>query len=203
MTAPVGPYCTSEDVAAFLLNLAPSGDFSTNTTPTKAAVESLIGMYSGWIEARFASIGYFVPWVELDGESWPDFQGAILKLMNALGAAGAISGPVLKPAPAIGGKRGQADNVLTADFKQFLEQVSVDGHGIRAKYRVGSKAERFVHDPIGPLTDYLLGYFDATNWQTTFEYTAMVESVRNDFVVGLGTNPWDNMLSRRRTLVGV
>lgn len=201
MSVPTPPYCTSATVASFLSNLAPMGDFSDVTAPPKATVDMLIETYSAWIDTRFATAGYYIPWQAMEGEGWPDHQTLVLQLHVAFGVAGAISGPVLKPAPAIGTRRGVADNVYTADYKAFLDGILEHGHSFRAKCHVGTKAEKFTRDPIGPLTDYLLGYFDATRWQTIGEFTSVVESVRNAY--GADSLVFDALRTLRESMIGV
>ena len=103
MTAPTAPYCDSSDVALLvpqIVQMAP--DFSTGTTPTKTVVDKLIVWCSAEIDRQFASVGFYVPYQEISGEDWPDSQTYILELMSAMGAAGMLTGPVIKPAPAMG-----------------------------------------------------------------------------------------------------
>lgn len=204
MTAPTSPYCTSADVALLIPNLVKGAtDFSTSTTPTKTAVENLISKWSYQIDAAFAQVGYYVPFEEYDSETWPTWQTGVLLLANALAVAGVVAGPVVKPAPAIGGRSGTSDNAFTAEFKEMLSEVKRSGLGVRARIRTGSPAEEFIHSPMGPMTDYLMGYIDETEFQTATEYTTMIQVVRGDYMVGLGRRAWDHLAARRRELIGI
>lgn len=205
MTALTSPYCTSADVALLVPNLVKGAtDFSTATTPTKTAVDSLITKWVVRVEQPFAAVGYYIPFQEVSGESWPDWQTGMLALLNAVAVAGVISGPVLKPAPAIGDRRGYTDNPFTAEFKELIERVEVDGLGFRALTRTGSQAEQFVNSPIGPMTDYLMGYIDKTHWMMTDEYTATIEDVREDYSVdSVLRRTWDHLADRRKELIGI
>jgi len=196
MAVPTVPYCTSAQVALFLHNIAPTGDFGTSTHPTKASVESLITLYSSLVNVRFAANGYVMPWQELTGETWPGHQTVLLQMMTAMGVAGALAGPILKPAPALPGQRGVADNEFTAYFNKAMDQIAIDGHGFRAAYRIGSLAEKFIDIPHGPLTDFLLDIVDASAYQTPGEYTEMIEAVREQYQVQYG--PWDQTWLRRQ-----
>ncbi len=204
MTAPTSPYCTSADVAALLPNLINwQEDFSTATTPTKIAVTGLISRWAAKVDMAFAAQGYYVPFEEYESEDWPAWQTGMLLLMNSLAVAGAISGPVVKPAPAIGSKKGYDDNPYTAEFRDLLNNVKENGLGFRARVRVGSPAEQWVESPSGPITDYLLGYIDESNWQTITEYTGLIERVRQEYFVGMNRWPTDHMALRRRELIGI
>jgi hypothetical protein len=200
--AATAPYCATYDVAALVTNLAPSGDFSEITAPTSSAINRLISQYSAWVDSRFAARGYVLPWEVVSGETWPEYQSTLLRLIVAIGVAGAISGPVLKPAPAQGRTQGKADNVYTEEYHAFLREIDINGLGFRANYRIGTPAEEFVNSPSGPLTDHLLGLLDPTRWQTVGEYTDMIQGVRQDYGISRGSIPWDHLETRRRALIG-
>jgi hypothetical protein len=123
--------------------------------------------------------------------------------MTAFGVAGSLGGPALKPAPALGPARGRSENLYTREFNRLSRDVRQNGLGFRALYRVGSPAEEFVREPMGPVTDYLLGYVDPTRYQTTFEYTQLFEKVRRDYDIAAGTRAWDHLADNRRSLIGI
>lgn len=204
MTAPSAPYCATADVAALLPNMIGwAADFDTATTPTKTAVTNLISKWACRVDMAFAAVGYVVPFQEVSGETWATWQTGMLLLMNALAVAGALTGPILKPAPAIGDKRGYTDNAFTAEFKDMTEKITISGLGFRAATRTGSLAEQFVNSPIGPMSDYLMGYIDETNWMTITEYTGIIERIREQYYVGYGVQQLDHMANRRRELIGI
>lgn len=204
MAAPSSPYCDSTDVAMLLrAQLDGDSDFSSYTVPTKVVVDNLIQKYSGWVDMTFAQVGFYVPWQELSGESWPTHQTYMLNMIASFGVAGAVVGPVIKPAPAMGRAKGTSDNEMTQIFKDFLGQIKENGFGFRADHRVGSPAENFVRVPLGPVTDYLLGYVDRTRMQTTGEFTAVIENTRIQYQVAQNTSVTDHMANRRRELIGI
>lgn len=178
-----------------------ASDFSPGTKPAKVVVEKFIRWKSSEIDQAFAAIGYYVPFQEISStETWPEHQTYALELMTAFGAAGLIVGPVSKPAPAMGRQSGTSDNEFTASFKRFLEMVASNGAGFRAYHRTGSLAEKFCAEPSGPMTDYLAGYIDLTLFQTTGEYTAIIEKLRRDYRVDAYT-VWDHLRTSREALL--
>jgi len=126
----------------------------------------------------------------------------MLALMNAFGVAGAVAGPIVKPAPSIGSNRGSSSNWLTREYQGMLEEVVKSGFGFRCDYRPGSPAEGFVRDPQGPITDYLMGYIDVTRHQTLSEYTDMIQQVRTRYGVST-SQTWDHMATNRQSLIGI
>jgi hypothetical protein len=201
MAAPTAPYCGTDDVAALVPQIVRSAsDFSAETTPTKAAVTKLLTWCSAEIDHTFASVGFYVPYEEISGESWNTAQTYMLELMNAIGTAGMIVGPVIKPAPAMGSQRGSTDNNLLASYKNFLQSIKQDGAGFRMRYRSGSKAEQFCRAPRGPLTDYLNGYLDYTLFQTVKEYTNVVENMRDSYNMQT-SKTWDHLKTKRDSLL--
>jgi hypothetical protein len=127
----------------------------------------------------------------------------MLNMIASFGVAGAVAGPVIKPAPAMGRMRGPSDNEMTQIYKDFLDQIRENGLGFRADHRVGSPAENFVREPLGPVTDYLLGYVDRTRLQTTSEFTTVMENTRRQYQVAQNTNVTDHLATRRRELIGI
>lgn len=201
MAAPSAPYCESADVAVLTPQLVDAAtDFSTSTTPTRVVVSRFIRWVSSQIDMKFASLGFYVPYEEISGETWPDAQTYLLELMTGFGVAGMIVGPVIKPAPAMGRDSGKSDNAFTLAFKSFLESIPVDAAGFRMNYRVGSKAEQICRTRRGPITDYLLGYIDPTRFQTVDEYTATIIELRERYAIGTTTPNWDHLERLRNTL---
>ena len=199
MGAPTAPYCTSAQVAPLLHQLTRGAeDFSSESTPVKAAVETLIGMYAGWINMAFAQIGFYIPFQAYGGETWPEHQTDMLALINAFGTAGALQGPVLKPAPAAGGGRStRQDNQYTALYEEFLRDIKTSGLGFRAGHRPGTKAETFILETRGPTTDFLEGYLDPTRYQTLREYTTMIQDLRDSYSIPDGGLGWDHLYLHR------
>lgn len=201
MAAPTSPYCDSADVAELLPQLIRNAaDFSAGTNPAKTVVEKFIRWKSSEIDQAFAAVGFYVPFQEISGETWPEHQTYALELVTAMGAAGLIAGPVVKPAPAMGRQSGTSDNEYTASFKRFLEMVAQNGAGFRAYHRTGSLAEKFCSEPAGPMTDYLAGYIDFTQFQTIDEYTALIEKLRSDYNID-AWQVWDHLKTSRDALL--
>jgi hypothetical protein len=203
MSIPVAPYCGTDDVAALVPQLVDhASDFSTSTVPTKVVVTKIIGWIAARIDRAFASVGFIVPYQDISGESWDDSQTTMLELMNSMGAAGMIVGPVVKPAPAMGRDSGRSDNYYTASYKEFLQSIPMNGAGFRMNYRAGSKAEQICRDPRGPTTDHLEGYLDPTRFQTVEEYTNMLQVLRRTYNIDGTTQPWDHLQTARNALLG-
>lgn len=201
MTAPAAPYCETDSVAHLLPQLVRSqNDFSESTQPVKAVVTKFINWIAAEIDMTFAVVGFYVPYQEISGETWPTLQTNMLELMNAFGAAGMIVGPVVKPAPSMGRDSGTTDNAFTASYKAFLDSIRETGAGFRMNYRVGSRAEQICRTPRGPLTDYLNGYLDPTLFQTTVEYTNTIEQLRADYGIASSTT-WDHLRTKRESLL--
>jgi len=202
MAAPASPYCTSAQVAVLVPQLVRNAaDFGNDTQPTKAIVTAFIGWKASEINMRFASVGYIVPLQAISGEDWPNDQTNVLALMNAMAVAGMIVGPVIKPAPAMGRDGGIKDNGFIAAYKDFLALIKQNGSGFRANYHVGSQAEQFCRYPAGPTTDYLEGYLDPTRFQTTGEYTSMIQAIRSDYSISIGNLAWDHLKAARDSLL--
>lgn len=170
------PYCTSADVGILLPHLLRgASDFSANTQPTKVVVDTLIGWVSAEIERAFAAVGFIVPLQPIDGEEWDDSTTQLLTMMTAIGVAGLIVGPVIKPAPAMGRDSATADNNFTETYKRFLRSIYENGAGVRAAYRTGTRAEQFCITPGAPqiAEDYV-----GAQLETTGEYTERIERLR-------------------------
>jgi len=199
---PYSPYCDTVDIAVLVLQLIQGNiDFSTETQPTKVVVNKFITWIAAEIDMSFARLGFYVPYQEISGETWPDAQTNILRMMNSFGVAGMIVGPVIKPAPAMGRDSGKSENAFTATYRNFLESIPTDAAGFRMNYRVGSKAEQLCRTPAGPTTDYLEGYLDPTLYQTVSEYTDMIVDLRSDYGIDRGWQLWDHLKTRRDSLL--
>jgi hypothetical protein len=202
MAAPTSPYCEPADVAAIVPQLIHmSSDFSTETNPTRMTVLKFIKWKSSQIDMAFASLGFYVPYEEISGESWPDAQTYMLELMTSFGVAGMIVGPVVKPAPAMGRESGRSENAFTAAYNSFLESIPVNAAGFRMNYRPATKAEKICRTARGPITDHLLGYIDPTRFQTVDEYTVMIEGLRTLYGIKDSWLPWDHLKTRRDTVL--
>lgn len=201
MAIPVSPYASSDDVAALVPQLIHAADDFTATTPIAlVTVTKFIGWVSAQMDMAFAAVGFVVPYQEISGEDWITAQTHTLELMASFGVAGLLVGPVIKPAPAMGRQSGKSDNSFTASYKMFLESIAMNGAGFRMDYHPGSKAEQFCRYPRGPVTDHLLGYIDKTNYQTTDEYTATIETIRQVYTVN-NVYPLDHLKAARDTLL--
>jgi len=202
MAVPTSPYCASNDVAILLQQLLKyASDFSASTQPTKVVVEKLITWKSAEIDMAFASIGFYVPYEEISGESWPSLQTNMLELMCSFGAAGMVAGPVLKPAPAMGRDSGKSPNAYTAAYDAFIASIPTNAAGFRMKYRPGTKSEQITRTPRGPIPDHLLGYIDPTRFQTATEYTEMIMRLRRTEGIDTTSPQWDHLKTVRDGLL--
>lgn len=202
MAVPSAPYCDSVSVAILVSQLLKGNtDFSTETQPTKRVVNTFITWICAEIDMAFAQLGFYVPYQEISGETWPDSQTNILRMMSSFGVAGTIVGPASKPAPAMGRDGGGSENAYTTTYKNFLSAISTNAAGFRMNYRVGSKAEQFCRTPAGPTTDYLEGYLDPTLFQTVEEYTDMIVGIRTDYGIDMGWQLWDHLRTKRSSLL--
>lgn len=202
MAIPKFPYCDTDDVAMLVPNMVAYGDdFSTSTAISKIAVNKFITWVAAEIDMAFATVGFYVPYQVISGETWNDSQTTMLRMMTSFGAAGMCAGPVIKPAPAMGGQGGKSENAYRVAYKGFLESIPTNAAGFRMNYRVGSKAEQICRTPRGPTTDYLEGFLDPTLYQTVSEYTTMVENIRTNYGIDLGWQMWDHLKTRRDSIL--
>jgi hypothetical protein len=201
MTAPTAPYCGTDDVAALVPHLVrAASDFSAETQPTKVAVTRYVTWLSAQVDQAFAALGFYVPYQEISGESWPDNQTYMLELMVATGAAGLCVGPVAKPAPAMGRDSGKTANAFTTTYNNFLASIPLNAAGFRMDYRPGTRAEKITRTPRGPVTDHLLGYIDPTRFQSVEEFTRTIEQLRKKYAIDTTTSQWDHLKTLRDTL---
>ena len=201
MATPVSPYCKTDDVAALVPQLIHAATDFTATTPiTSSTVTKFIGWVSAEIDLSFSATGFIVPYQVISGETWPTAQTHALELMTSFGVAGLLVGPVIKPAPAMGRESGKSDNSFTTSYKEFLKSIPLNGAGFRMNYHPGSGAEQICRYPRGPVTDHLLGYFDATSVQTLDEYTNVIKTMRRVHAVD-NVWPLDHLKSARDTLL--
>lgn len=179
MPAPTPPFATSAQVASFMPSLANGSDFTSSSTPPKATVDSVLALVSSQIEMTFGQAGYLVPLAEIDGENWPSSQTSYLQLLAIMGTAGMVGGNVVKPAPALApGRSGGTGNVFYDFFTGELKKI-FDGQRatvrFRAKYYLGTPAERLISEPSGPTTDFFEGKYDPTRW---LSFEAMTDKIR-------------------------
>lgn len=142
---------------------------------------------------KFNSAGYVLPFSSLPGENWPDHQTHYLEMVTCLGVCSLIS-PALKPAPGLGpGRTGSSGNVFKDLYDENLKQI-YDGLKthlrFRAAYYRDTAAERALLEPRGPTSDFLAGQTDPHHNMFFFDYTGMVEKVRQAYSRDENVN-WD------------
>lgn len=208
MAAPTAPYATSAQVALFLVNLLKGGtDFMASTTPTKVAVDSIIGWVSSQIDMQLAAAGYKVPLAVMSGETWPTSQTHYLTLINCLGTAAFVGGHALKPAPAVApGKEGGTGNLFQDLFNAQLKiiynrETGYTAFRFRADYYPGTAAEEVLVLPSGPTLDFMAGKFDPTSYQNLWDCTNMVRKVQLE-VKDLDI-PWDYLYDYQNFQAGL
>jgi hypothetical protein len=180
MAPPTSPYCTSQQVSYYLGLLFPGQvtvpDFDDAATiPSKTQVEFYIDHVSSEIDAALASVGYKIPLVVWNSETWPTFQTALMRLLACLGAAAHACNDLL-PAPATGNGKPQAQgNVYLTQYDEKLRAIR-EGAGlrIRADAYVNTPAFRKLYDARAPMTDWSEGIVDAINFATWNEATLLL-----------------------------
>lgn len=201
MAVPRAPYCNTQDVASLLPQIVLSApDFSPESQPTKAAVTRFVIWISAQIDQAFAALGFYVPYEEISGESWPDNQTYMLELMASFGTSGMIVGPVVKPAPSMGRDAGKSENIFTAAYNAFLASIAENAAGFRMNYRPGTKSEQITRTPRGPVTDHLIGCIDPTRFQTVDEYTTTIAAMRRMHGIDTAIQQWDHLRTVRNSL---
>lgn len=191
------PYVTPEQVAFFQRNLLLGAtDFSPNTPVTEQAMNQFIAWSSATVDTYFSQAGYIIPFQDLEGEVWPTHQTLYLQFLTSLGASSMIS-PSLKPAPATGaGRTGSAGNVFQDLYSTELKRI-YDGRftqlRFRAKYYLGTPAEKALLEPSSPTSDFMLGRVDPTKFMSLPEYTEFFTNVAKS-VRGKSID-WDYMYS--------
>lgn len=183
MAAPTAPFSTTAQIAYLLLNMFPgqsAPDFTASTRPTLAMVQSVRSLISAELQATLASVGYKIPLEELSGETWPEHQTNMLALLEASGTAGLLASS-LSPAPAMVQGRGRGGvNVFTAAYKQALDQIRATGMGLRAGYYTGSRAQQWLTEPRGPMTDYTIEAEDPSKFGLMAELLKLYQNMFSD-----------------------
>jgi hypothetical protein len=177
MAAPTPPFATTEQVALFMPSLINSAsDFTESSTPKKSTVESVLALVSSQIEITFGQAGYLVPLTEIDGESWLSSQSSYLQLLTIMGTASMVGGNVLKPAPATTTARVGSGNVFKDFFDAELKKIPISR--FRARYYIGTQAEKMLSEPMGPMSDYLEGYYDPTMYLSFENMTNKIRAIQ-------------------------
>lgn len=180
------PFCLSSDVAMYhpVLLQDSLSDFEDDlSTPSKTEVDAFIVSISNAILMRLAQGGWYVPLQDLDGETWPDHQTEMLKLMTIVGVGFFISGPNISNP----GGRGERKSPFQQQYETMLNDLynpmtKVAGN-FRAKYRMGTPAMYGVIDRGTPATSRQL---EANNvpepgtWMMNNDYAFYLESKRRE-----------------------
>lgn len=186
MAAPTSPYVTSEQVSIFVKNVVfKSTDFNSSTTLSKENVEQFIVWVGSQIDCKFSEAGFVIPFQTLSNETWPTHQTNYIELLTCLGVVTMIPA-AMKPAPGVGpGAKGSAGNVWQEMFNKELDRV-YDGTRsrlrFRAKYYMGTPAEKALLEPVGPKTDWLEGYRDKTKFMQLEPYARLSQTIYKNIV---------------------
>jgi len=178
MAVALFPYSTASTLDILLFQLFPAGA-SAATRPTAVQVAYYLKYAASLLDHSLSEVGYILPLAAMTGEDWPDSQTYFLDYMVASGAAGII-GDSMRPAPAMGpGLSTSPGNVFFTHFNSFLTRLVRGETGLRASYRNGSKAERFLLTQRAAMTsegntDYMeladhLSFFDSAGEVEAYE----------------------------------
>ena len=190
------PYADSEMVALLQKNLVLGAtDFTAKSPLPKNNLDNILIWVSSAVDMQLNQAGYLIPLQDLDGETWPTHQTAYLQLVTILGAIAMIS-PAMKPAPAQGpGRAGSSENTFQTLFNTELTriynmQTNRTMLRIRAKFYLGTPAEKAITEPASPKSDYSRNSLASGNldpykrmyfWDYTMLQNRMVEIFKTDF----------------------
>lgn len=199
MAAPTSPFSSTKQIAYLVLNLFPNADisdpdFDASTTPSLTVVQSLRTLKSAEILMAYSAVGYYVPFQEISGVSWPTHQTNFLAMLEAQGVAGQLANS-LRPAPAMAGTKGPSTNILDAAFKGWLDIIEKSGAGLRANYYPGSKAEKWLASPRAPQTEYTIDYPDPAKFGLLIENLSYLQDQFDD--IAKRNLDWDYIYSLR------
>jgi len=161
MTAPTAPFSSTKQIAYLMLGMFQNADqigdpdFTSTGVPSPTIVTALRTMKSAEVQMEFAAVGYKIPFQELSGESWPDFQTNFLALLEATGVASQITYSKL-PSPGMSAspRASGLSNVYREMYEDWRKRIRESGCGLRAAYYPMSRAEKWIGDPRAPQTDY-------------------------------------------------
>lgn len=198
MAAPTPPFATTEQVAEFMPAFIEfASDFTASSTPKKSSVSSVLALVSSQIEISFGQAGYLLPLTEIDGETWPTSQTSYLQLLTIMGTVGMTGGKMLNPAGALTSARQVGSGNLFKDFFD-TEIKKIPVSRFRARFYIGTQAEKMLSEPMGPTTDFFEGYYDPMRYlsfeETTNKIRAIEQSMTDlmvnwDYLYGLFDQP--------------
>jgi len=186
-TPPTAPYCTSAQVAALNpSSLGGKSDFDESTSPTKAQVESTIGLISIHVESQFAQAGYKVPFEVMDSEDWPSYATTYFAIVAAIGTAARVFGHMLSPAPHLSRSGGRLGNLFDEQYNVELRKIynyitDQTRIRLRAAYWPNTPAEETMRLPWGPMLDYQEGEYDPTRHLSFYDMTQQVAAIQEHF----------------------
>lgn len=189
MAAPTPPFATTEQVAEFMpAFLESASDFTASSTPKKNSVSSVLALVSSQIEMAFGMAGYLVPLTEMADETWPTSQTSYLQLLTIMGTVSMVGGKMLNPSGALTSARQVGSGNLFKDFFD-TEIKKIPVSRFRARYYIGTQAEKMLSEPMGPTTDFFEGYYDPTRYLSFEETTNKIRAIEYS-MAGLMVN-WD------------
>jgi len=183
MAAPATPYSTSAQVGLLLKTMFLGANPSATSPVTTEDFTQLISWVDSVIDSFFRSVGYKVPFVAMSGETWPTSQTVVLSYMSSIGAAAMAGGHILNPAPAMVPIRsgGGDQHPYTIAIDKSLQHVLDHGYHFRAQFYLGTKAEKWISEPQGPWTDFMVDRVDPTRYQMVRGYTDMIADVFDEY----------------------
>ena len=190
MAVSVFPYSSSDTLDILLIQLFPAGA-SAATRPTAVQVAYYLRYAASLLDFSLSEVGYVLPLAAMTGEDWPDSQTYFLDYTVASGAAGII-GNAMRPAPAMGpGLSTSPGNVFFTHFNSFLTRLSRGETGLRANYRNGSKAERFLLTQRASMaSDGDTDYMELADHLSFFDSAGEVEAYETYIQSQLATYKW-------------
>ena len=187
MAAPTAPYATKEDVALFTKNiLRGATNYSSSSVLTDTTIDQYLVWVSAAIDIKLAEAGYVVPLQAVTNETWPTHQTLYLTLLATLGATSLIQ-PALTPAPTM--EPGQTLKPLKGYYETELEKIATSR--FRADYYLGTKAETMLVEPATPISNWLEGDIDKTEYMNLTQFTELMDDV--NYSIQSQLFKWDYM----------
>jgi hypothetical protein len=161
-----------------------AGGFSASSKPNDSVVFFYLNMTASAVDMALNQAGYYLPLEPIEGETWPVSQSYFMDYLTGLGTVGLI-GNTLRPAPSMGpGSDNSPGNIFYQQYITWISRISSGNMGLRAKYRIGSPAERFLMSPRGPLWSFedsdVTDMADVVDfWNSAFEEEATLAYIQS------------------------
>lgn len=202
MAPPTTPYSTPTQVSYLLQPMFRGAIPGAGTAVTDTVFDQLIPWVDSVIDGYFRSVGYKIPFAVITGETWHVSQTTLLSYMSAIGAAAMAGGHVLNPAPAMMPIRsgGGDQHPYAIAIDKSLAKILETGYHLRGDFYLGTDAEQWLSEPLGPWSDFMIDYYDPARYQLVRGYTNMMRDV---FIEMKGFNiKWDYLWRLKEAAFG-